>query len=552
MPPPGTPDYEQDKCVHVDLAAPDLPWRYAPTLANGRQLRPWIVLVVGTADTVALQANHTVTLSGSAITAHDLSRSSRWAHVQEDADQPGTLISRLVCERQLDPLTAYVAVVVPAFTVLGQPAWSNATTSVDPAGVLLVAVLHRRGRRLRCACRTAEAGAGLGGAGPGADGIPAGAERGAAPVAWGPCTDRIERCRRRHRRRRRRHLAHDHAGSTRAGRSIGLPAYGACWVADPEAPRGAAASTPIPPAAGPPGSGHGRASCNRTSSPMLPQPRRVRWTSPRSGSGSCLLGLAAARSLWARRTPTDRRAPDEPVRSGAAPDGHLDRLGPRHGRRRRSAARVRAVHRRGEAGAAVRSCPYRRRRCGRHRPSRADHGRQHGSAAAGPLARSTAPHRSDGEGAARPSARPRHRCRRTRQTSARRRPRRPRSAFRPQRVLPRAGAALQRRGDLCHHAGAHRCARPLLRPARRPRSTRWRPPHRRRATGCADQAGRCEQPRQPGRSAPARRRAAHQPAGATVRADRCRRRRRLHRRRRRPDRRPAGRRRPGARRRSPG
>ena len=130
MPPPGTPDHEQDKCVHVDLAAPDLPWRYSPTLANGRQLVPWIVLVVGTPATVTLLPNQLVQLSGSAISTHDLSHSSRWAHMQENADQPGTLISRLVCDRPLDPLTTYVAVIVPAFQENGQPQWTNASSSV--------------------------------------------------------------------------------------------------------------------------------------------------------------------------------------------------------------------------------------------------------------------------------------------------------------------------------------------------------------------------------------------------------------------------------------
>src|SRR5476651_1608329 len=44
MPPPGTPDHEQDKCVHVDLAGPDLPWRYSPQPASGPRLSPWIVV----------------------------------------------------------------------------------------------------------------------------------------------------------------------------------------------------------------------------------------------------------------------------------------------------------------------------------------------------------------------------------------------------------------------------------------------------------------------------------------------------------------------------
>jgi hypothetical protein len=130
MPPPGTPDHEQDKCVHVDLAAPDLPWRYTPQPANGPQLRPWIVLVVGSPADVQLQPGKRVVLAGSVPAAHDLLTSARWAHVQEDPDHPGGLIARLLCQRPLDPQTAYVAVVVPSFTELGDPAWSATTSSV--------------------------------------------------------------------------------------------------------------------------------------------------------------------------------------------------------------------------------------------------------------------------------------------------------------------------------------------------------------------------------------------------------------------------------------
>ena len=130
VPPPGTPDAEREKCVHADLAAPDLPWRYTPRLAAGATLRPWLALVVGTSDEVQLQAGGQVTLSQAAIAAHDLGRSARWAHVQEDDDHPGTLVGRLVCDRPLKPLTEYVAAVVPAFDADGSPRWTTAMPSV--------------------------------------------------------------------------------------------------------------------------------------------------------------------------------------------------------------------------------------------------------------------------------------------------------------------------------------------------------------------------------------------------------------------------------------
>ena len=130
VPPPGTADAEGEKCVHVDLAAPDLPWRYTPQLAAGARLRPWLALVVGTPDEVQLQPGGQVTLGLGALAGHDLGRSERRAHVHEDQDHPGRLVGRLVSDRRLEALTEYVAVVVPAFDALGAPSWTTASTSV--------------------------------------------------------------------------------------------------------------------------------------------------------------------------------------------------------------------------------------------------------------------------------------------------------------------------------------------------------------------------------------------------------------------------------------
>src|SRR3982074_2620595 len=73
------------------------------------------------------------------LAAHDLSRSARWAHVQEDPDHPGALIARLVCDRPLGAPTAYAALVVPSFTGLGVPLRPG-----SPARVRLPGDLYRQ------------------------------------------------------------------------------------------------------------------------------------------------------------------------------------------------------------------------------------------------------------------------------------------------------------------------------------------------------------------------------------------------------------------------
>ena len=131
VPPPGSVDFEETKCPYIELAEADLPWRYTPELAAGPVLRPWIVLVVGTPQEVQLHEG-TVTLTNAVLVAHDLTRSARWAHVQDDSDHPGQrLVARLLSPRDLDPTTDYVAVVVPAFAANGDPSWTSATAQIE-------------------------------------------------------------------------------------------------------------------------------------------------------------------------------------------------------------------------------------------------------------------------------------------------------------------------------------------------------------------------------------------------------------------------------------
>jgi hypothetical protein len=129
----GDQQAETTRCPHVELAAPDLPWRYSPepVAAGSKALRPWLVLVVGTAAEVLLEPDGRVTLMPTVTAAYDLEKkSARWAHVQQD-DAPR--ISRLVSERALRPGEYHLAVVVPAFNQYGAPSWRPGERVTVPA-----------------------------------------------------------------------------------------------------------------------------------------------------------------------------------------------------------------------------------------------------------------------------------------------------------------------------------------------------------------------------------------------------------------------------------
>jgi len=114
-PHPGAIDAEATMMAHVELAAPDLPWRYAPVpyAAAAAGVRPWLVLVVGTPEEIALLADGRVRLTGAALfDAHPLPLSHRWAHVH---DVPGRRFSRIVSPRPLTTDQQYLAVLVPGW-----------------------------------------------------------------------------------------------------------------------------------------------------------------------------------------------------------------------------------------------------------------------------------------------------------------------------------------------------------------------------------------------------------------------------------------------------
>ena len=86
-PSPGAQNVEIDKAVYAELAAPDLPWRHTVDLPQGKALRPWIVLLVGTADEIEVDGS-TVRLQPSVLDAHPLADSARGAHVEQDVGRP--------------------------------------------------------------------------------------------------------------------------------------------------------------------------------------------------------------------------------------------------------------------------------------------------------------------------------------------------------------------------------------------------------------------------------------------------------------------------------
>jgi hypothetical protein len=163
-PRPMTSNFEPNLFPAIEFDRPDFPWLFTP-LSEGAndQLRPWIVLVVvKKQEGVTLTGNPSAPLPVLEIKAPArpaeelpaLREAQAWAHAQVAVDQttdvvtalhsrPERTVSRLLCPRRLEPDTAYLACVVPAFAVgrdagLGQPpsaaklapAWAPTDTAV--------------------------------------------------------------------------------------------------------------------------------------------------------------------------------------------------------------------------------------------------------------------------------------------------------------------------------------------------------------------------------------------------------------------------------------
>jgi len=131
-PEPGTPDAEPDYLAQVELAAPDLPWRYTPAAAADGRLQPWLALVVvedraGVELTPAAGGRLPVLrVDDAGRELPDLTGCWAWAHVHADhdlaagvetalAEAPEAFRSRLLCPRRLVPATSWIACIVPTF-----------------------------------------------------------------------------------------------------------------------------------------------------------------------------------------------------------------------------------------------------------------------------------------------------------------------------------------------------------------------------------------------------------------------------------------------------
>ena len=146
--------FEPNYLCGIEFDTPDLPWLCTPAAPVGDRLHPWLALVVlaaGEFDVPAIAPHplpevDVLTLAG----LPDVADSWNWAHVQVSGDTPlagalesapGSVISRLLCPRRLDPETSYSAFLVPAFEigrqaglgmdvsaiVTAEPAWTRAT-----------------------------------------------------------------------------------------------------------------------------------------------------------------------------------------------------------------------------------------------------------------------------------------------------------------------------------------------------------------------------------------------------------------------------------------
>lgn len=153
VPSPDSADFEPNFFAAVEFALPDLPWMFSPSgTAGDDRLTPWLALIVvprgGGAYLHAATAAGLAQLSLNAPfdvarELPDLDEAWAWAHVQIDAavdtgDVPDLFASapelfraRLVCPRRLQPLTDYIACVVP-ITKGGVEAGLGMTPGDDP------------------------------------------------------------------------------------------------------------------------------------------------------------------------------------------------------------------------------------------------------------------------------------------------------------------------------------------------------------------------------------------------------------------------------------
>ena len=156
-PAPGSVSFEPNYFPAVEFATPDFPWIFSPAVPSGGALRPWLCLVA-----VKVQPGVTITPRSSLLPLLEFSAPATpvselpnldeitsWAHAQVNGGAASGLtadgsLSRIICPRQLEPNTAYLACLVPTYNAGVQagtspdlpgndsdvtPAWSASTTA---------------------------------------------------------------------------------------------------------------------------------------------------------------------------------------------------------------------------------------------------------------------------------------------------------------------------------------------------------------------------------------------------------------------------------------
>ncbi len=168
-PRPSTSNYEPNYLAGIDFSVADLPWMFTPAANTGDRLRPWLALIALKNGEFKEAVPQTVPLPSIGVTTisalQDLSESWAWAHVQvsnEDdvaatlANDPGHVLSRLICPRRLEPETSYDVFLVPAFDIGRQaglgldisaittsaPSWTSATPA-SPAAPFALPYYYR-------------------------------------------------------------------------------------------------------------------------------------------------------------------------------------------------------------------------------------------------------------------------------------------------------------------------------------------------------------------------------------------------------------------------
>ena len=127
-PAPGSVSFEPNYFPAVEFATADFPWIFSPALPSGAALRPWLCLVA-----VKVQPGITLTPRGNLLPLlqfstpatpilelPDLAEITSWAHAQINGAAASGLtddgsLSRIICPRQLQPNTAYLACLVPTY-----------------------------------------------------------------------------------------------------------------------------------------------------------------------------------------------------------------------------------------------------------------------------------------------------------------------------------------------------------------------------------------------------------------------------------------------------